>query len=118
MKLHKDAITWYAKKGIVTMEVPHDLEPADTEFPDKWFKWLAPPSKIITCNPDEVESKYLYLTRIGYVANYDDIKQAYKDKWEEFVQCASAHFDRVDQNKDELIKDLEDTLQYLRDYNV
>ena len=65
------------------------------EYPDEWFVWL----KSTTSGLRPVvgrESGFLFLSRVGYEANREALKQAFSENrgcsWEDFERHVEKHF--------------------------
>jgi len=105
MKILKDSITSLASEGRITLQIPqYDLGSSDAieeEVPDEWVVTLRNGLYPAVGR----EQGYLFLTRAGWFANQDKIKDAFEDAkfhrgntWEDFEAHAKKHFQKVEHN--------------------
>jgi hypothetical protein len=103
MLIIKGAITHLASRGYITTQVPNialgNPQPDDEECPDEWFVLLHEGRPAIG-----KEYGIWHLTRIGWEANKDKIKQAFEEAlaegldrtggrgWEVFVEQVEEEF--------------------------
>ena len=103
MKILKDSITSLASEGRMTLQIPqYDLGSSDAieeEVPDEWVVTLTQYSYPAVGK----ECGYLFLTRAGWLANQDKMKDAFEDAkfhrgntWEDFEAHAKKHFQKVE----------------------
>ena len=99
MKIPKDSLTCHPSNGKLTLQIPtyYVGSPPDfEELPDNWF---------ISLKNDRPttgrELGYTFLTREGYEANKDKIKDAFmscqhrRGTWEVFEMEVEEHFEKV-----------------------
>ncbi len=123
MKILKDAITSLASEGRMTLQIPQvDLNPRGfessiKEVPDEWVVALKDGSYPAVGR----EQGYLYLTRAGWFANRDDIKDAFEgarfsrgNTWEDFEEYARKHFQKVEHNTMRRIRLFENKVKELQ----
>lgn len=105
MKIIKDSITALASEGRMTLQIPqYDLGANNTieeEVPDEWFVTLRNASYPAVGR----EHGYLFLTRAGWFANQDKLKEAFENAeynrgntWEDFETYTIKHFQRIEHN--------------------
>lgn len=132
MKIIKETITMLAASGHITLQVPDayigDPEPEMEEAPDEWFMY-------VKCEGNAhrpcvgKESGFLYLSRAGWEANKDRIKEvfeAYNEKmrreypthkwqtWADFEAHVEKHFDDMRKIIQRKIKTLESQAAQLK----
>ncbi len=105
MKILKDSITSLASEGRMTLQIPqYDFVYSDViveEVPDEWIVNLRDNLYPAVGK----EQGYLFLTRAGWFANQDRIKDAFENAefnrgntWEDFEEYAKKHFQKVEHN--------------------
>ena len=114
MRIFKDAITTLAAEGRRTLQVPDlviaippvRLEEVEyEEVPDEWFTRL---KRDVPCAGKE--NGFLYLSRKGYEANKERLKEAFlkaqykRGTWEQFEKDAEDHFAKVETARQRKLK--------------
>ena len=123
MEIIKGSITSLSSRGYITLQIPHytignpEMKVETEEFPDNWFIFLH-------SNKTPAVGKELgftYLTRVGWEANKDKIKEAYENAeyprgpWAKFEAHAEEHFKKVEKATTGKIRLLEKKLKQLKD---
>ena len=122
MKILKDSITSLASEGRMTLQIPqYDLGSSDAiveEVPDEWIVTLTH----FLYPAVGREHGYLFLTRAGWFANQDKIKDAFEDAkfhrgntWEDFEAYAKKHFQKVEHNTMHRIRLFEGKVKELKE---
>jgi hypothetical protein len=108
MKLQEGSITVLASEGRLTLQVPEWSIGDDSElveYPDRWFVRLHGRRPCVGR-----ESGYLFLSREGWKANREILKQAFSTvrgaEWSDFEQHAEKHFQEVQATADKLVAKL------------
>lgn len=132
-------ILMQASEGRLTLQVPTlnlDVYGSDMQevtllnavnLPDEWFCYL----KYDATPCIGKQSGFLYLTRKGYMANYDDLKLAFQSSiangcsdrtngvgWPAFEQHAKEHFVRVSARLKFLISKKQREMRNLRSFTI
>jgi len=103
MQILKDSITCLAGQGRITLQIPQysiwlgpeARQPETEEVPDEWIMTLRSSASYPAVGK---ESGYSFLTRAGWLANKDKIKEAFelsnsmRGSWEDFEKYVERHF--------------------------
>lgn len=130
MKLPKNAILKLAGEGKITLEVAEKVSDSEEfeddeeifeDFPNEWFVRLRPSLDMPSIRK---QSGKLFLTKRGFLENYDDLKMVFEvavkfggaeeSTWEEFEEYAQKHFKKLEDNMEKRIKLLQDEVDELK----
>ena len=106
MKILKGAVTSLASQGYITLQIPvydvwidQDPQQSETEdIPDNWVIHLKGGQNRPVIGK---EKGFLFLSKIGWEANWKKIRQAYLDSgsprgtWADFEEHVELHFEGV-----------------------
>ena len=133
MIIPKSNIISLASDGRMTLQVPeinfvispNTMQTGD--LPDSWFCYLKSDNRPCIGK----QTGYLYLTREGYLANYDDLKLAFESSlakghhdrtngvgWRAFENHAKAHFADVAQKISSLIAKKQNEVLTLKSFVI
>jgi len=132
MLMKKGVITSLASQGYLSLQVPQydiiikeerafaqsliDAEGAE-EHPDDWFVWLKNHRPVVGR-----ESGFLFLTKKGWKANKEKIKEAFqaskmkRGTWQEFEQHAEYHLTEVEEKTKKYINFLKKKIDTLNEF--
>lgn len=123
MEIIKGSITSLSSRGYITLQIPHytigspGMKVETEEIPDNWVVFLHS-NKTPALGK---EQGFTYLTRVGWEANKDKIKEAYENvkcprgPWIKFEEHAEQHFDHVKHATKRKIALLEKKLDQLKE---
>ena len=123
MEIIKGAITSLSSRGYITLQIPHytigkpGMKVETEEVPDNWLVFLHS-NKTPSVGK---ELGFTYLTRVGWEANKDKIKEAYENAkcprgpWTKFEAHAEEHFNEVERQTTRKVRLLEKKLGQLKE---
>jgi len=122
MKLIKGSITRLSSQGYITLQIPGyaigdpGIEIETEEVPDNWIIILHSNK----CASVGKEGGFLFLTKTGWEANKDKIKDAYENAkhqrgpWEKFELHAEEQFKKVEKSTKHKIQFLQKKIDQLK----